>query len=106
MTIKSFRVWNPDELNLMYFSLGNIYFAERYLQQHANDVEQCTGMYDKDGKLIYENDILFRENAQLTYTVEYNIKYGFMAKDQDGDYRFLYEIADASKVIGDIRTKS
>lgn len=104
--IKLFRVWNPDELQLMYFSLDNIWFNDRYLQQHAHEVEQCTGMYDKDGKDIYENDILLRENAQLTYKVEYSVDFAaFVAKDQDGDYLFLDDIAENSKVIGDIRTK-
>ena len=68
---------------------GNLGF-ENWYRVNPSTICQCTGLKDKNGKLIWENDILvghlddmYPENA--TYAQVIWDKNGFYTKEQDSD---------------------
>ncbi len=88
-----FRVWNPEENKLMYFTLGEPTFPDRYLHQHSHPVQQFTGKLDIENTEIWEGDLVELVYAQQTDS-ETGEKLG--PPDSFGLYEIVYDPYQAS----------
>lgn len=92
--IEEWSVFGDGSVNFLDFRDGG------FVPAKSNDdvvIEQCTGMRDINGKLIYEGDIVKRFNTEYVYTVKYDEeKLTFVGRDNDGDFirlcNFKFEI--------------
>lgn len=91
---------------------GNLGF-ENWYRVDASTICQCTGLTDKNGKLIWENDIVNYEDFTLCQIVfaDYSINWGWCKKDIKSLTGYISELYntgfsefDASncKVVGNI----
>jgi hypothetical protein len=105
-----YRVW--DVRKETYLNTDNVFIdasgvcyhfdtmCERFdLMQYDVIVEQCTGLTDKNGNLIFEGDVLEFDGMQMW--VSFN-NGSFVYNYKHGSYRLRQDMANDSVIIGNI----
>lgn len=104
-----FRFWDKKEKE--YFTCGDIdhksgifktypYITYNWCFEHKNIIaEQCTGLKDKNGQLIYENDILRSESYPFKSDNEYHYA-AEVCFDEESAVFFYYVFRTSTKVAG------
>jgi hypothetical protein len=101
-----FRVWNPDEERMMYFTMSNIWFPDRYLTQHRYHVQQFTGLHDWTAREIYEGDLVkFSEEDspfEVKYCVDSEGAYFGLIDSENSDTGYALSTDKDLEVVGNI----
>ena len=96
--------WDDNFIGFAELDIINGLEPYNYGRCYHKELEQCTGLKDKNGKLIYENDFIQAKNGDI-YLIEWcQEKLGFVARTNNPDD--VLESLDISRceweVIGNI----
>ena len=78
-----FRVWHPDEGNMYYFNCfkeitdwqADDFYRADNTDDACVDFMQFTGLHDKNGKGIYERDIIFIKGETKLLDIKGKVEY-------------------------------
>lgn len=106
-----FRVWKGKENRMVYnvTHLNPLLLDERINPENKHNVTmQCTGLKDKNGKLIYEGDIIQIQGDRSKAKVEYNLEKGMflLVGKKYAPSAFMTIRKDYWEVIGNIYTNA
>lgn len=115
MTV-TFRAWDGGSLSRMYsqeevmVGNGDIWILDEDSESNEwivnNDLVlmQSSGMTDKNGKEIFDGDVLGSIDGMLNGVVKYNSKLGMWTNDLllYNNFEKLWSIADSREIIGNI----
>ncbi len=112
--IPKFRAWSRLAsrmyvVNGLYFDRGMVQYANndnviRFIKLENIILMQSTGLYDKNGKEIFEGDILASDNYPINGVVEFRTNLGMWVNHLKGYsyYEQLGNVASNKEIIGNI----
>lgn len=115
MTVK-FRAWDGGSLSRMYspeevmvgdsgiWILDEDSESNEWIVNNDLVLMQSSGMIDKNGKEIFDGDVLGSIDGMLNGVVKYNSKLGMWTNDLllYNNFEKLWSIADSREIIGNI----
>ena len=112
--IPKFRVWLPDfnqmlRVKALVFETDKTrcvcgYSFDFYLEDENATIMQSTGLVDKNGKEIFEGDVLGTKDGLLNGVVEYRSDLGMWTNSliSYNNFERLCNVADSREIIGNI----
>ena len=99
-----FRAWNKENKKMLYeipLATVNFYSSLEEFFKHT-ELMQYTGLKDKNGKEIYESDLLKCEDGKIREVIWYKLGAGWRVGTDDKDTYFngIGIYADKLEIVG------